>query len=156
MWFYICSCWCSAKESSWKCRRWKRCRLDRLVRKIPMRSQIVQHSWTHMDIHCSLCAWMCTKSLQLYPTLCDPVDCNPPGRAITLPTKVCLAKPLVFPVVMYGFESSHSLHSSSYWGTDSPWADKTVIIIERKRLIFITSKCEMIIHDNSKQQTGSK
>ena len=27
------------------------------------------------------------------------------SRAITLPTKVCLVKAMVFPVVMYGFES---------------------------------------------------
>ena len=27
------------------------------------------------------------------------------SRDITLPTKVCLVKPLVFPVVMYGYES---------------------------------------------------
>ena len=27
------------------------------------------------------------------------------GRDITLPTKVCLVKAVVFPVVMYGFES---------------------------------------------------
>ena len=27
------------------------------------------------------------------------------SRAITLPTKVCLVKAMVFPLVMYGFES---------------------------------------------------
>ena len=27
------------------------------------------------------------------------------SRAITLPTKVCLVKPMVFPVVLYGCES---------------------------------------------------
>ena len=27
------------------------------------------------------------------------------SRDITLPTKVCLVKPMVFPVVMYGYES---------------------------------------------------
>ena len=29
------------------------------------------------------------------------------SRYITLPTKVCLVKAVVFPVVMYGFSSSH-------------------------------------------------
>ena len=68
---------------------------------------------------------------QLCPTLSDPMDCSPPGssihgifqarvlewgartnldsilksRDITLPTKVCLVKAMVFPVVMYGCES---------------------------------------------------
>ena len=28
-----------------------------------------------------------------------------PSRGITLPTKVCLVKAIVFPVVMYGYES---------------------------------------------------
>ena len=75
------------------------------------------------------------KSLQSCLTLSDPMDCSPPGssvhgilearvmewgaiafsmtnldsilksRDITLPTKVCLVKAMVFPVVMYGCES---------------------------------------------------
>ena len=72
---------------------------------------------------------------QSYLTLRDPMDCSPPGssihgtlkarvlewgaiafsminldsilksRDITLPTKVCLVKALVFPVIIYGCES---------------------------------------------------
>ena len=72
---------------------------------------------------------------QLCPTLCDPMDCSLPGppsmgfsrqeywsgvplpspminldsilksRDITLPTKICLVKAMVFPGVMYGYES---------------------------------------------------
>ena len=26
--------------------------------------------------------WMCVKSLQSFPTLCDPVDCSPPGSSV--------------------------------------------------------------------------
>ena len=26
--------------------------------------------------------YMCAKSLQSYPTLCDPVDCSPPGSSV--------------------------------------------------------------------------
>ena len=72
------------------------------------------------------------KSLQSCLTLCDPIDCSPPGSAvpgilqartlewvaisfpnlesilksgdITLPTKVRLVKAMVFPVVIYGCE----------------------------------------------------
>ena len=33
------------------------------------------------------------------------LDCIFKSRDITLPTKVCLVKAMVFPVVMYGFES---------------------------------------------------
>ena len=72
---------------------------------------------------------------QSYLTHSDPIDCSPPGssihgsfqarvvewdatvfsddqprqyiksRDITLPTKVCLVKAMVFPAVMYGCES---------------------------------------------------
>ena len=67
---------------------------------------------------------------QSCPTLCSPMDCSPLGspvhgisqarvlewgaialssvlksRDITLPTKVCLVKAMVFPVVVYGCES---------------------------------------------------
>ena len=27
-------------------------------------------------------AYECTKSLQSYPTLCDPMDCSPPGPSV--------------------------------------------------------------------------
>ena len=30
--------------------------------------------------HCLMC--MHAKSLQLYPTLCDPIDCSPPGSSV--------------------------------------------------------------------------
>ena len=26
--------------------------------------------------------YVCAKSLQLYPTLCDPMDCSPPGSSV--------------------------------------------------------------------------
>ena len=61
---------------------------------------------------------------QLCPILCDPMNASTPGlpvhhqlpeftnldsilksRDITLPTKVRLVKAMVFPVVMYGYES---------------------------------------------------
>ena len=81
----------------------------------------------------STAAAAAAKLLQSCPTLCDPIDGSPPGfpipgilqarilewvaisfsnldnifqsRDITLPTKVCLLKAMVFPVVMYGCES---------------------------------------------------
>ena len=35
------------------------------------------------------------------------------SRDITLPTKVCLVKAMVFPVVMYGWEKAMVIHSST-------------------------------------------
>ena len=29
-----------------------------------------------------LCVWVCAKSLQLCPTLCNLMDCNPPGSSV--------------------------------------------------------------------------
>ena len=71
-----------------------------------------------------------SEVVQSCPTLRDPMDCSLPGssvhgifqarilewvaieldsilksRDVTLPTKVCLVKAMVFPVVMYGCES---------------------------------------------------
>ena len=40
------------------------------------------------------------------------------SRAVTLPTKVCLAKALVFPVVMYGYES-WTISKAENWRTDA-------------------------------------
>ena len=40
------------------------------------------------------------------------------SRAITLPTKVCLVKPMVFPVVMYGCES-WTIKKAECWRTDA-------------------------------------
>ena len=40
------------------------------------------------------------------------------SRDITLPTKVCLVKAMVFPVVMYGYESWTRMNAEC-WGTDA-------------------------------------
>ena len=40
------------------------------------------------------------------------------GRDITLPTKVCLVKAIVFPVIMYGCES-WTIKNPECWRTDA-------------------------------------
>ena len=40
------------------------------------------------------------------------------SRDITLPTKVCLVKAMVFPIVMYGCES-WTLKKAEHWGIDA-------------------------------------
>ena len=40
------------------------------------------------------------------------------SRDITLPTKICLVKAMVFPVVMYGWES-WTVKKAEYWRTDA-------------------------------------
>ena len=34
------------------------------------------------DVYNYLYVWVCAKSLQLCPTLCDPMDCSPPGPSV--------------------------------------------------------------------------
>ena len=59
----------------------------------------------------SHCSWdslgknteVACHSLLQWTTLCRDITLK--SRDITLPTKVCLVKPMVFPVVMYGCES---------------------------------------------------
>ena len=43
------------------------------------------------------------------------------SRDITLPTKVCLVKAMVFPVVMYGCES-WTVKKAEHWRIDAVWA----------------------------------
>ena len=38
-------------------------------------------------------AYLCTKSLQSCPTLCDPMDCSPPGSSVHKFLKLCMTKP---------------------------------------------------------------
>ena len=45
------------------------------------------------------------------------------GRDITLPTKVCLAKAMVFPVVMYGCES-WTTNDKRKWVLNIQWKDR--------------------------------
>ena len=47
------------------------------------------------------------------------------SRDITLPTKVCIVKATVFPVVMYGCES-YTIKQAQHWGVDAfePWCWK--------------------------------
>ena len=36
----------------------------------------------HLGCFHVLAIVVCAKSLQSYPTLCDPMDCNPPGSSV--------------------------------------------------------------------------
>ena len=52
--------------------------------------------------------WIATMKLQLLflrRKVMTDLNCILKSRDIILPTKVCLAKAMVFPVVMYGYES---------------------------------------------------
>ena len=33
-------------------------------------------------LHLYICLWVCAKLLQSCPTLCNPVDCSPPGSSV--------------------------------------------------------------------------
>ena len=46
------------------------------------------------------------------------------SRAVTLPTKICLVKAMVFPVVMYGCES---WEYKECWGSEN-WCFRTVVL----------------------------
>ena len=54
------------------------------------------------DGHCS---HIIKRHLLLEKTVMTNLDSIIKSRDITLPTKVCLVKAMVFPVVMYGYES---------------------------------------------------
>ena len=51
------------------------------------------------------CSHEIKRRLLLGRTVMTNLDSILKSRDITLPTKVCLVKAMVFPVVMYGFES---------------------------------------------------
>ena len=40
------------------------------------------YSFKLVNLICELELCMCAKLLQFYPTLCDPVDCRPPGSSV--------------------------------------------------------------------------
>ena len=48
---------------------------------------------------------MCIYKLFMFYMIIQIIDSILKSRDITLPTKVCLVKAMVFPVVMYGYES---------------------------------------------------
>ena len=51
------------------------------------------------------CSHKIKRHLVLRKKVMTKLDNTLKSRGITLPTKVCLVKPMVFPVVMYGCES---------------------------------------------------
>ena len=59
----------------------------------------------------------CSHEIKRRLLLGRKVKTNLDSRAITLPTKVCLVKVMVFPVVMYGCES-WTIKKAECWGTD--------------------------------------
>ena len=59
-----------------------------------------------------LSAALCSLEEKLWPTLMDIKN-----RDVTLPTKVCIVRAMVFPVVMYGCES-WTIKKAEHWTTD--------------------------------------
>ena len=55
----------------------------------------VDSDWSHETERCLLLGWKAMTNL----------DCVLKSRHINLPTKVCIVKAMVFPVVMYGCKS---------------------------------------------------
>ena len=39
-------------------------------------------AWTHLFLRCYLCVLCCDQPLQPWPTLCNPVECSPPGFSV--------------------------------------------------------------------------
>ena len=37
---------------------------------------------TSLPIIKCVCVWVCVLVVQSYPTLCDPMDCSPPGSSV--------------------------------------------------------------------------
>ena len=61
--------------------------------------------WGHKITADGDCSHEIKRHLLLGRKVMTNIDSILKSRNITLPTKVCLAKAMVFPVVMYGFES---------------------------------------------------
>ena len=70
---------------------------------------IVLQSWTWLK-------WWESKHIVL--KVMTNLDSILKSRDITLPTKVCLVKAMVFPVVMYGYES-WTVKKAEYWRIDA-------------------------------------
>ena len=51
------------------------------------------------------CSYEIKRCLLLGRKAMTNLDSIPKSRDNTLPTKVCVVKPMVFPVIMYGYES---------------------------------------------------
>ena len=62
-------------------------------------------SFLGLQNHCSDCGHEINRSLLLGRKAMANLDSIFKSRDITLLTKVCIVKPMVFPVVMYGCES---------------------------------------------------
>ena len=80
----------------------------RLVWKLKARKtwQLISNTWSVLiENGARICSLFFLRRLILERKVMTNLDSILKSRDITLPTKVCLAKPMVFPVVMYGCES---------------------------------------------------
>ena len=112
-----------------------------------------ESGWRYMRTLCTICK--CSVNLKLpsskicvylYKTVSHQRD-------ITLPTKVCIVKAMVFPVIVYGCES-WTIKKAERWRTDAfelwcwwrllrvPWTIKTVNPKGDQPWIFIGSEIE--------------
>ena len=91
-------------------RQVKRCSTLLSIREMQIKSKMKYHlTPVRMAIikksSCSYCSHEIKRCLLLGRKLMTNLDSILKSRDITLPTKVCLVKAMVFPVVMYGCES---------------------------------------------------
>ena len=63
-------------------------------------------------------SWLCPSLLLLGRNAMTNIDSILKSRDITLPTKFCLVKAMVFPVVMYGCES-WTIKKAEHWRIDA-------------------------------------
>ena len=59
-----------------------------------MASQRVRHNWSELNLEVSYHAAAAAKSLQLCPTLCDPMNRSMPGLPVSITNSQSLPKPM--------------------------------------------------------------
>ena len=85
--------------------------LQEFLSSLPSIGMIGKTLVIELNLHPFLCACMLTKSLQSCPTLCDPVDCSPPGSSVHGILKARILEWVAMP---------------SSWGSSWPW-DQTCV-----------------------------
>ena len=105
-------------------------------------SQVLSSTcWTNIDIQRSHWWFVCAVSLQLCPTLCNHVDCSPPGSSVHGLSQARIPEWVAVSFSRGSFRTGHGTQVSCFAGRFfTIWATRDILAISHSLFIDLSRK----------------
>ena len=100
-------------------------------------------------------ACMHAKSLQLCLTLCDPVDCNPPGSSVHAISQARLLEWLAMPSSRHEFYINIQIKNTSYLHTDHPLSTSVPLCLSIRTQFLLVSVFWKVRNERRRDQVDT-